>query len=472
MELTRRHFLALNGALLANGTISLLPKYAWAQSSMRVRSNVNSLNSKHSVIETFREAVTKMHELPATDERSWEGQAYIHLDHCHRQPNHFLPWHRLYIWAFEEIVRELTGMKDWALPYWDWTNARSIPDVFFGDSEPLDTRTWDDADPQAAPLLDRNMGPTDTISEFTVDTSDVVNQGTYAVFSSRLDRGPHGGVHVAVGGHMGWFLSPLDPLFWVHHCNVDRIWARWNQSHANPSQESWLNEGFDDMFADRSGKLITGTKTAELLDISALGYTYDDLPEKTSDDVLASVPVDAESLGALFDEEGASASNEVPSILNIPTDIMVAATPKLTQQAHAANMAKVQSDEERTQFLARLSEIHIPANADNYVIRVFLNCAYLSPEVTPKDPHFVAEINLFGLRKMAKMNLPDMSVLVDLTGTMIKLRGEGRPVSDRFNVQLLPVAIAGRKVIGKEFVFGRVDIVSISYSRSAPAVSK
>lgn len=472
MPLNRRQFLALNGALLANSTLTLLPRYAWGQTSLRVRSNINSLDPKHAVIEAFREAVTKMHELPASDERSWQGQAYIHLDHCHRQPDHFLPWHRLYIWAFEEIVRELTGMNDWALPYWDWTSARSIPAVFFGDSEPLDTRSWDDPDPEAHPDLDRTMAPTDTISEFTVDTSGVVNQPSYAVFSSRLNRGPHGGVHMAVGGHMERFLSPLDPIFWTHHCNVDRIWTHWNQTRANPSQQAWLDEGYDNMFGDRSGALITGTKTADLLDINALGYTYDDLPAPTSSQVSISASVDVEDLHALFDRDGARSSNTIPSILNIPTDIMVATNPKLMEQTRVANMASVQSAEEGTQFLARFSNISIPANADNYVIRVFLNCAYLSPEVMPDDPHFVAEINLFGLREMAEMNIPDRSVLVDLTETMVKLGRDGRPVSDAFNVQLMPVSIEGREATGKEFTFGRVDIVGVSSSRATRGASQ
>jgi tyrosinase len=37
----------------------------------------------------------------------------------------------------------------------------------------------------------------------------------------------HNTVHTRVGGDMLANTSPNDPVFWFHHCNVDRAWARW-----------------------------------------------------------------------------------------------------------------------------------------------------------------------------------------------------------------------------------------------------
>jgi Common central domain of tyrosinase len=37
----------------------------------------------------------------------------------------------------------------------------------------------------------------------------------------------HGLVHNAVGGTMATASSPAEPLFWLHHAFVDRLWARW-----------------------------------------------------------------------------------------------------------------------------------------------------------------------------------------------------------------------------------------------------
>ena len=44
----------------------------------------------------------------------------------------------------------------------------------------------------------------------------------------------HNRVHVWIGGDMGPATSPNDPVFYLNHCNVDRIWAGWLQIHNNP----------------------------------------------------------------------------------------------------------------------------------------------------------------------------------------------------------------------------------------------
>jgi tyrosinase len=41
----------------------------------------------------------------------------------------------------------------------------------------------------------------------------------------------HNNVHVWVGGDMSLSSSPNDPVFFLHHCNVDRIWAAWQEKH-------------------------------------------------------------------------------------------------------------------------------------------------------------------------------------------------------------------------------------------------
>jgi tyrosinase len=43
----------------------------------------------------------------------------------------------------------------------------------------------------------------------------------------------HNKIHVWVGGTMGPMTSPNDPIFYLHHCNVDRLWAQWQS--ANPA---------------------------------------------------------------------------------------------------------------------------------------------------------------------------------------------------------------------------------------------
>jgi hypothetical protein len=53
-----------------------------------------------------------------------------------------------------------------------------------------------------------------------------------------LDQNIHGTVHVFVGNGQGMGSVPWaagDPIFWMHHSNIDRLWVSWNQTHTNPT---------------------------------------------------------------------------------------------------------------------------------------------------------------------------------------------------------------------------------------------
>ena len=464
MKMNRRTFLANTALIASSGAFFLSPHSASSQ-GLRVRRNISDLAFDDPVIETYRQAVEIMHSLPASDERNWMSQSYIHYDHCHRQFQHFFPWHRLFIYAFEDIVRHLTGDNGWALPYWNWSQDRRIPEVFFGSGEALDTMTWNDPDPEDRPP-ERVMGPTDSIAAASVSLGNMLDENIYAVFSNQVEFGPHGAVHVSVGGHMGRFYSPLDPIFMVHHCNVDRLWAHWSQNHTNPTQSSWLEEGFDGMFADREGAFIQGRTANDLLDTEALGYTYDDLPPRPA--ALSEAPgvadrrtADVDELLSLFDERGMGINNTLGSTVGRPTVISIAASENT--RLPMATTASVRG--RGKQILARLRNIRIPENADNYAIRVFLNCPYISEKVPTTDPHFVATINLFGLREMKYRDEHNTSILLNLTDTMKTLfQGDfvaRETLQETFQVQLMPVAFEGRTPIQGEFSVGRVDIVDV-----------
>jgi tyrosinase len=461
MTIRRRQFVAGAAAILAAPAISarLSPLYS---QTPRVRRSVNTLSPTDPIVETYKDAVRKMHALPATDERSWRGQARIHLDHCHRQPQHFLPWHRLYTIKFEDIIRQVTGNEAFTLPYWDWTANPQMPRIFFGSGNPLDTATWNDPDTEAERSA-RLIGANNTLASSTVNLSRVENQRQFAVFSNRLENGPHGGVHVAIGGHMSAFLSPLDPIFYLHHCNVDRIWARWNTRFANPSDNAWLNERFPNMFADRQGALLPSLTARDALDTLALGYTYDDVAADRvaagPNPLIASVP--PLDLAAAFAESRARATNTTLATLNTPLTIPVAVTPEVKLPSNQFNTRSITLGQPDKQILARLSDISIPMNADGYRVRVFLNCSYLSPSVMPNDPHYVGEFNLFGLREKHHDNMPK-EVLFDLTETMVNLNLAQDPVGERIQVQLMPVPVEGAKPRGTEFKVGKVEIISVS----------
>ena len=81
---------------------------------------------------------------------------------------------------------------------------------------------------------------------------------------------PHGNVHIAVGGDdgtgtMAGAASPADPIFWLPHANVDRVWAQWQGGGGGrPSNASETLQ---------PPPSITG-KVSAALSIDKLGYGY------------------------------------------------------------------------------------------------------------------------------------------------------------------------------------------------------
>jgi tyrosinase len=100
------------------------------------------------------------------------------------------------------------------------------------------------------------------------DTGDVraaERRPRFPVFQQRLEA-VHDWVHSAVGGNMVTSRSPADPLFWLHHANIDRIWARWQDK---PQNERPAN-GPEDL----QPRATMSSTVTQSLRIDRLGYRY------------------------------------------------------------------------------------------------------------------------------------------------------------------------------------------------------
>ena len=73
-------------------------------------------------------------------------------------------------------------------------------------------------------------------------------------FNPRLDQNPHFFTHFALGGDMAEFSTVGgDPMFYLHHANIDRLWESWNQlGNTNPTEPEYRDRKFS--YGDRSGK--------------------------------------------------------------------------------------------------------------------------------------------------------------------------------------------------------------------------
>lgn len=192
---------------------------------------------------------------------------------CQHGTWYFLPWHRGYLLAFEEVVRDaivkLGGPADWSLPYWNYFKPGQfkLPPAF---SSP----DWPDGQGNNPLYEQQRYGPNDDGKVFVpVDQVDMNELGD-ADFSGPggggspgfggVDTGfahggdthggietqPHDWVHGLVGGgtrqQPGLMSNPdtaaLDAIFWLHHANIDRLWVIWvanPASHGNPTDAKW-----------------------------------------------------------------------------------------------------------------------------------------------------------------------------------------------------------------------------------------
>jgi peroxiredoxin/N-acetylneuraminic acid mutarotase len=207
---------------------------------------------------------------------------------------YFLPWHRLMLYQFEQTIREVLRDDDFTLPYWNPVTGKeadlSLPAVFRDPGSPLFNSTrwpWVNGGERIDTLW-MNWLSLDCLNEKIYIDAATGSLG----FCPRMDQNPHFFTHIAIGGDMADFATVGgDPLFYLHHCNLDRVWESWNRlGNSNPTDPKYLDRKFT--FADRNGKRVdmpvsAADRTAQL------GYEYDryeKAPKKSAPATVAKAP--------------------------------------------------------------------------------------------------------------------------------------------------------------------------------------
>ena len=198
--------------------------------------------------------VTKRYRPPINKDNQLQDGAHRNAAFC--------AWHREFLWRFEMALQDIDPAV--SLPYWDWTQHEKTKNVLFQDSfmgpnggtngigggtvqsgHFAETNGWSVNARLHIPYLvgmnppSENYG-TALIREFRSfeelaspdDVRRALRQRTFREFRPVLEYGPrlHGFGHVWIGGSMKMMSSPQDPIFFLHHANVDRVWAIWQEN--------------------------------------------------------------------------------------------------------------------------------------------------------------------------------------------------------------------------------------------------
>jgi tyrosinase len=422
-----------------------------------MRRSLRTLPDNDPIIETYRAAVAAMKGLPASDRRNWNAQAQIHFDHCPHGNWFFLPWHRAYLLYFEQICRTLTGEKSFALPYWNWTCQRQLPAPFLGDASNALFSTGRSGVPPAA--LDNSVvGPAlmDTILDepnFNLFASSPAPTLRPPVGYGTLEGTPHNTVHGFVGGIMNGFQSPRDPIFWMHHNMIERVWWEWNgvRGNANTNDPVWNNLSLGGMFADSNGAVIDNV-TVGLLNLAPLlSYRFDSDPFTSCGLVVRPwVIADQVALRKLLQEGGTVRLHRVKTLARsegFEVPVGGAATRALAV-TDAPALATV-SRKGRQRLLLRVVPAEQPASGE-FFVRVFVGLPTASPGTSTEVPHYAGSFAFFNDPQAHDHHGhggadTNVAFVVDVGATLERLRAAGVAVGDTVSIQLVAVPLRAQE---------------------------
>jgi len=182
---------------------------------------------------------------------------------AHGRPG-FLPWHRAYLLDLERELQAIDPSV--ALHYWRFD--RPSPNIFtreyLGESDNLGTVFFSGTNPLQFWVTDGVPGITrrpffDTSQATGVRTeAQTLALGTTFTNFRTMEGNPHGNAHTSFGGSISSIgTAARDPLFFLLHCNVDRLWAKWQQQNNrfNPATAA----SFEEVAANPPGHRLADT---------------------------------------------------------------------------------------------------------------------------------------------------------------------------------------------------------------------
>lgn len=292
---TRRHFLATAGAA---ASVTLLSQPLFDGSAARaavplVRRDVGKMDANDPILVAYGNAIQKMQSLPNNNPLSWAYQAAIHgtllsppltaWNTCEHGTDFFWSWHRMYLYWFERIIRKMCNEPCWALPYWDWApgSELQLPAPFRVTTSPLYANR--------NPAINDGTG---SLNPLAVSISSAFSNTNFLT-TNQMIQYPHGNVHGEVGGWMCCVpTAAQDPIFYLHHANVDRQWNLWlaqGGGRTDPLRDAtWKNRQYT--FFNENGAQVQMSACEILRAAEQLNYVYECEPPQVKEYCLRIFP--------------------------------------------------------------------------------------------------------------------------------------------------------------------------------------
>jgi tyrosinase len=209
---------------------------------VRIRKNANKLTDEER--DLFLDTLAQLNS-----SGEYQSIRNTHQDSMSTQAHHrpgFFPWHRAYLLDLERALQKIEPAV--ALPYWKFDEA--APNVFneeFMGETVDDTLNFSTGHPfkswqtdgvlgiDRSPDFDQGAGASFAISE--VATMNYSNPNHAYKKFMEVEGPAHDNAHGSFNGSLGFIQTAAkDPLFFLLHANVDRLWAKWqwHQKRYNP----------------------------------------------------------------------------------------------------------------------------------------------------------------------------------------------------------------------------------------------
>jgi hypothetical protein len=201
---------------------------------------------------------------------------------CQHGTPWFYPWHRLYLYYFEKQLQASANDPTLRLPYWDYENLS-----YLGMPPEFTTPTYKNSAGATVsnPLYEVRRAPgwtapaTSSLNGTSTDITKSLKIKTFFPYQTAIENTPHGYVHCAVMDCpvtvMGAVpYSSNDPIFWLHHANIDRTWDCWTSitGHKNSTAATFVNKKWS--FVDAKGNKVTNP-VSDLFNGSLVDYVYE-----------------------------------------------------------------------------------------------------------------------------------------------------------------------------------------------------